>query len=873
MPFETTKEKLKTLMAQAFKEDDISQRADEANLSEERLFRILSRDPKEIWDPVSDKIANYNADEEKLQKTRSDLYAQLSQILPFHKFLRLFFNRVTITSVIVLLITVFNSFAYYYSFGDIFTFLREKVLANNTALFAIPVAVFMLIGLFREYRRLENNQSWSAIERKIGENLVVDALQIKLPQDKKTIEDMVIRQGIKPQLKEIIENQLSTPFKLNLPELNYNGLSEVFDSANEVATEGKQRIDFLFQSMSGGSIGIAGPRGAGKTTLLKSVCKETPGGDGAFATMPVLTSAPVEYQSRDFILHLFSTVCMSVRRVVTGEKKPPLPFTSNAGLRDHRHFWMLPTISQISLVAGCAFLFAGILIALVFSIGKFGAEAKLGTSANQVSSASDNQTQEPAPDSKKTDPGFMANFITALEIKPGSLFSWGIMLLLFHFAMRIVLRYQGRYIEEDPSPQRANLWTSLTEKISLSALRSGQNPEVRDKLEKLNEEALEWQKRIKFQQSYTSGWSGNLKLPIGLEGGLSEATSLSQQQLSLPEIVQGFCDFIKDVSEHYRLIIGIDELDKLESDESAQKFLNEIKAIFGQDNVFYLISVSENAMSNFERRGLPFRDVFDSSFDEIIRVDYLNFDAAKRLIARRVLAMPPPFTHLCFCLSGGLARDLVRTCRDIMELSRRSGTNPPPGNAIDTSFSFFAQSLIKDELQSKINATIISAKKLDQPEAVSKLIAELSKFDSDLDVPPTQVLQICIRWLKEAQKETAPKTNGQPEIPKTTQKRLSTPMVLEMFVNQTLNKKPEKEADKTLVGLKKEIMIYVYYCITLLEFFNIDLDANKLSSAERAQAIEKLAKLRQLFSLDVDTAKVRIGDFRTANNMLSCSLD
>ena len=58
-------------------------------------------------------------------------------------------------------------------------------------------------------------------------------------------------------------------------------------------------------------------------------------------------------------------------------------------------------------------------------------------------------------------------------------------------------------------------------------------------------------------------------------------------------------------------------------------------------------------MASFERRGLPFRDVFDSSFDEIIKVPYLGFDDVKRMLARRVLGLPAPFAGLCYCLSGG----------------------------------------------------------------------------------------------------------------------------------------------------------------------------------------------------------------------------
>lgn len=131
-----------------------------------------------------------------------------------------------------------------------------------------------------------------------------------------------------------------------------------------------------------------------------------------------------------------------------------------------------------------------------------------------------------------------------------------------------------------------------------------------------------WLKQIKFHQTFTSGWSGGLKLPMGIEGGINNALTIAENQMTNPEIVSAFIQFLSVIPKEYQIIIGIDELDKLESDELAQQFINEIKSIFGIPKCFYLISVSENAMSNFERRGLPFRDVFDSAFDSIVYVSY-----------------------------------------------------------------------------------------------------------------------------------------------------------------------------------------------------------------------------------------------------------
>ena len=63
-------------------------------------------------------------------------------------------------------------------------------------------------------------------------------------------------------------------------------------------------------------------------------------------------------------------------------------------------------------------------------------------------------------------------------------------------------------------------------------------------------------------------------------------------------------------AERGPVIIGIDELDKM-SEEDARQFPNDIKTVFGQRDCYYLVSVSEDAMSAFERRGMRFRDVFE----------------------------------------------------------------------------------------------------------------------------------------------------------------------------------------------------------------------------------------------------------------------
>jgi hypothetical protein len=143
------------------------------------------------------------------------------------------------------------------------------------------------------------------------------------------------------------------------------------------------------------------------------------------------------------------------------------------------------------------------------------------------------------------------------------------------------------------------------------------------------------------------------------EAGLEGSREIARNQMTLPDIVAEFRRLLAQIAETRRVLIGIDELDKLESREDAYTFMNEMKVLFGLDGCFFLISVSEDAMSVFERRGLPFRDVFDSSFDDVINVGFLRVDESVELLQRRVIGMPLPFIFLCHCIAGGLARDVI----------------------------------------------------------------------------------------------------------------------------------------------------------------------------------------------------------------------
>ncbi len=177
---------------------------------------------------------------------------------------------------------------------------------------------------------------------------------------------------------------------------------------------------------------------------------------------------------------------------------------------------------------------------------------------------------------------------------------------------------------------------------------------------------------IRFQLTYSTGYSGKIAAGVA-ELGADASYSLAANQESLPEVVARFQAFLEALAEECgRVFIGIDELDKLPTADAVH-FLDDVKGFFGTPKCFFLVSISEDALGQFERRGVPMRDTFDSAFDEVMRIEPLSCDESVLLLTRRGVSHSG-LAALCHILSGGLPRDLIRQGRRLAILSRNSPT-------------------------------------------------------------------------------------------------------------------------------------------------------------------------------------------------------
>ena len=140
--------------------------------------------------------------------------------------------------------------------------------------------------------------------------------------------------------------------------------------------------------------------------------------------------------------------------------------------------------------------------------------------------------------------------------------------------------------------------------------------------------------------------------------------SLSEVPLTEADLVAEFTELANSLHLcGYRVIVGVDEMDKLESGEKAERFLNSVKMLFPARSCSFLVSVSTSAWSTFVRRGVDVRGALDSSLDEIETVRPMDFLESRSLVRHRGEQMSDSQILLCHVLGGGLPHEVLRSAR------------------------------------------------------------------------------------------------------------------------------------------------------------------------------------------------------------------
>lgn len=598
----------------------------------------------------------------------------------------------------------------------------------------------------------------------------------------------LVQSAIVPQMRLSVRSLLGDDPDSLLIAGKHDGLKDVFDPQYHVETTAERQLKQKMDELDGGTIAICGPRGAGKSTLLRA-CSTQP---SRALDLSVWMHAPADYAPQEFLLTLFGEVCKKYLCLV-GESADVGVFVRIRKRRARAlltllYTWTWRATLTAAFLLAAAYMFIAAYAAPVerFLRRKFTpqvlAQLRLDwrRSRDDVLAFWHHQ------------PGFIGLGLLIASVAP-----------LAPMLDRLVAML-GRLDHRKAPP-------SLVTKCQryLLRLRTVQN----------------------------AGATVTLGLPAvhGLSLGTTRATSMSSVPFTFPELVKEFRELLADIAAEQgenlgaRVVIAIDELDRVGDAQQARKFLAQIKAVFGIENVYYLISVAEDVGAAFVRRGLPHRDVTDSSLDDLLYLPARGPEESAQLIALRFPDLKLPFIQLIHALSGGIPRDLIRYARRLIEVHRWTEHRE---------LRDLAPALICDELAATLEGfrTLLAMREWTPDSAplltdVYALIQSLREVDEqNLGAVQTQVGAL-------ASKSTPQRADGEPSL------------------------------EGETLALWQEASACCYFSLTLLEVFSAPGFDERRRQADAAGVngrMQRLADARQELAVSPHSARILLEGIRTA---------
>jgi hypothetical protein len=513
------------------------------------------------------------------------------------------------------------------------------------------------------YRYVGANDS--DIEQAVS-SLATETILARRPFASDAATQQAVLERVRVRLNEL--GRMSA-FKISLVAREAPGLGAVTDPSRVILTRTMDDLAHHIDRTPAASVGISGIRGIGKSTLIRWLCTER-NASHRFPVLGIYVTAPVEYDARDFLVHLYSMLCKAV-----------LADDRFTGRRAHRHqYWLRITSAVIMVTAGIGFGY------------------------------------HDAVD--RTAAATWAHHHGDLWTVAASMLIAGALYCLVSIGYDVRRRRSGG------------------RRISIQAT-------ARERLQ-----------HLRYQVVETTGQTGSLGGRYGLSFSGSRSRQITENQMTLPDLVESYREFAglavnvllesarRDgplASAQVRLIVGIDEIDRIEDAENAEKFLNDIKAIFGIPNCFYIASLSADALANFERRVVSTRTAFDTTFDTVTRIGPLELGTARQVLERRAIGLPYPFITLCYVLSGGVPRELMRIARSIFDVRNDARFGSEDGKAVPC--AVITPQVIAREMESLRQGLMPLATQLGVPGA-AELISLLDDPDWPSGVPQDDLVKL-----------------------------------------------------------------------------------------------------------------------------------
>jgi len=512
------------------------------------------------------------------------------------------------------------------------------------------------------------------------------------------------------------------------------GLSAVTEEAVVLPTKVRADLSQRIVTLSSGCIGISGLRGAGKSTLIQDFCAQrygTPREPGSARTadflagLRIMVQAPLEFDAREFLIHQYTCLC---RAVLADVRFNPTTFGRQLlfllGPKRIRLGALLGALSGFIFFAACAALayladtrtwprpfddlfaweVAGAVLAFTAGAAAFcwrtgQAVREIRQVINLASDAEDRlrRLHYQRTDSRSAGGTLSAPVGAGISIGTSHEFTQQLMSL----------------------PELIDDYRDFVQRVVGGLEQAEWDQQARADREQVRRK--KWKKRREW-------WAAkDGKRPWARWPWVHWLMSPGTQCVSLvvhgggePKDKSGAYDRGNDV----RLVIGIDQMDQIHDAKAARRFLDELSAEFGVPNCVYLLAVSPKTMAAVDQRTVPLKTSSGGLFDEMIWVEPFGFLKSRELLNSRVVGLRPTLIALCYVLSGGLPRELLRVARLIVRAV--PPTQKATGDVDAVNIEHVVEAVIKDEVTALKHRALASTAGHDVHETLGLLEQQLT---------------------------------------------------------------------------------------------------------------------------------------------------
>jgi hypothetical protein len=194
-------------------------------------------------------------------------------------------------------------------------------------------------------------------------------------------------------------------------------------------------------------------------------------------------------------------------------------------------------------------------------------------------------------------------------------------------------------------------------------------------------ESKEFLQALEFSEGREASAGFNFRGIFNLSG----TRTLTARALTLQSLTDRYHTYVESLLNYYndKLIVIIDELDKMTDPNDVKKVLLELKGALFQRGCYYMISISEDSAKAFRGRLIEGRDIFESTFEDVITIRELAPSAARAMVHNRLKTdeSAPKLSNAAIDIltvfSGAIPREIVRHLRDtVLNAEGRKPVSP-----------------------------------------------------------------------------------------------------------------------------------------------------------------------------------------------------